>query len=1106
MAVSNDKPALADSDHNLWMERPDRVVCGLSLNDADSGDASDGDLVNGWGSRYDDGAWGTDKLRPTVYTAGDGPTWVTGSANEGGGLSFDMSSGNAIKLYERAGADQPIPRGTIVMRMKISTAGLTGGPILCLGDGQSGLRLRILGSPNIKVTKMVGGVPTNILESPTIVADTFYTFILSWGEGGIKFYDGATWQTDSDTFEPSLKTGSLSTLFAIYSGGWQAFCDGTLTAFAWYEWQLRQDQLDELVVDPYLYMRQDPDEDYFEAASGPLISRTSTTGTTLSFTTGASVADDAAHRVYVRCLYSTDARLATYSTSSTAAGTTALARLNLTLSGLSAGTTYYAVTQYKIGDSGTWINMPGGRVVFNTFRAAGSSFRFAVYSDTHFKDSGIGMSAAHTQFLDYDDASNYGLSCMFRDMRKQCEDEDVDFFLALGDNVASASVTSATIRDDYQLWRRFFGCIHKRATHYHAIGNWEFTAGWRQYSGYQKMHHEEWQRFTCNPDDEGGNSYGDWVPAEGYENDDGDTVDATWLATKIHTGNPENYYAITDGDVTIFVLDPFRYARVAQRDADYEVQAPYTLGDTQWAWLEAQLAACTSKYIILATHHLPGGYKSNFGGTPTWYARGLSTHLGMQRLQQVNYSETEQEMDGADQLSEAGSRGIKDEIRFLTLAKKYGATIITAHNHQFGHGVCVAPWDGVNVISIPQYTDRYNFDNSDGYGTPALLGSDKASEGVEQADKLGGYVIFTVTDSTLSIEVRRVVECCSTSDYEAQTTPGFVGDHVSEEMDTGGGGTTLALSEVPDHVFCVGTPDACDFATYGSPAIETDLAGENLYDPTHRDTQFTDGWGSTAYEEPHQSATITLSSATGDTACADAVPCSSYSATLTIPDRYAPRLTPWAGGGRLFSRDETIAAKRDICVAMQLDSDTPTPAIGVEPVVSICKAGAGTFTTITGSVAEVTIAGEATGTFRISLAAADLDTEGAAILYVAAPGAATQLIPIEVVLLHDEVHSAKATVEGTDTKVDTVDGVVDAINVVTAALANVDSTGTEAITAAKALEVMLAVLAGKASVSQVDGTTNRVSFIGRDGTTVLMQVDVSANTSGSRLVSEVDPS
>ena len=63
---------------------------------------------------------------------------------------------------------------------------------------------------------------------------------------------------------------------------------------------------------------------------------------------------------------------------------------------------------------------------------------------------------------------------------------------------------------------------------------------------------------------------------------------------------------------------------------------------------------------------------------------------------------------------------------------------------------------------------------------------------------------------------------------------------------------------------------------------------------------------------------------------------------------------------------------------------------------------------------------------------------------------------------------------------------------------DVDSTGTEVITAAKALEIMLAILGGDANYN----TTTRIfTVLGRDGTTELLTVTIDALVAGDRTAS-----
>jgi len=106
---------------------------------------------------------------------------------------------------------------------------------------------------------------------------------------------------------------------------------------------------------------------------------------------------------------------------------------------------------------------------------------------------------------------------------------------------------------------------------------------------------------------------------------------------------------------------------------------------------------------------------------------------------------------------------------------------------------------------------------------------------------------------------------------------------------------------------------------------------------------------------------------------------------------------------RIFQRNEAGADRRDLFVQMMDEADHVTPMTGLSPSVEIVRAGSGAYAAIAGSVAEVS-----DGTYRVSLVAADLDTEGEAMLKISAAGAVTQFVPLQVVRFLDEVHLAKA--------------------------------------------------------------------------------------------------
>ena len=122
----------------------------------------------------------------------------------------------------------------------------------------------------------------------------------------------------------------------------------------------------------------------------------------------------------------------------------------------------------------------------------------------------------------------------------------------------------------------------------------------------------------------------------------------------------------------------------------------------------------------------------------------------------------------------------------------------------------------------------------------------------------------------------------------------------------------------------------------------------------------------------------------------------------------------------LFQKNESIAARRDLFVQMVDEADRLTPKTGLTLTVQIVKAASSSYAGITGSSTEV-----GSGTYRISLGAADLDTLGAAMLQVTASGAAGQYVPILVARFPDEVHLAKAALVNARTH--TIDTGVDAI-------------------------------------------------------------------------------
>jgi hypothetical protein len=122
----------------------------------------------------------------------------------------------------------------------------------------------------------------------------------------------------------------------------------------------------------------------------------------------------------------------------------------------------------------------------------------------------------------------------------------------------------------------------------------------------------------------------------------------------------------------------------------------------------------------------------------------------------------------------------------------------------------------------------------------------------------------------------------------------------------------------------------------------------------------------------------------------------------------------------LMQKNEDAAVRRELFVQMVDAADRVTPRVGLSPAVQIVKAGESNYADIVGTCGEI-----GSGTYRIGLAPADLDTAGAAMLKVSAEGAVTQFVPVQVTRFIDEVHLAKSAL--VNARSHTIDTGVDVI-------------------------------------------------------------------------------
>jgi len=269
--------------------------------------------------------------------------------------------------------------------------------------------------------------------------------------------------------------------------------------------------------------------------------------------------------------------------------------------GLSGGTRYdYEVVGLKdasgLGDVTVETSLYQGTLT--TARPSGSSFSFALVSDTHigsdltFTNQGdptiLGAASAAIRSLDADFVVNLGDMLDFHEY-------------GFNDPPPDGSITRAA----YLNYRNSFGRTLGLVPHYAVIGGWDSESG-------------------CNTPDEIDRSRTQrllYLP--------GPTPD-----TYPEGGSPfQDYYAFTWGDALFVVLNVYTYTPTCHLLSTYPgLPDDWTLGDAQMAWLRTTLENASSKWRFLMIHHPVGGNGGN--DTDSAYGRGggRAAHVGEQEV------------------------------------------------------------------------------------------------------------------------------------------------------------------------------------------------------------------------------------------------------------------------------------------------------------------------------------------------------------------------------------------------------------------------------------------------------------------------------------------
>jgi len=269
--------------------------------------------------------------------------------------------------------------------------------------------------------------------------------------------------------------------------------------------------------------------------------------------------------------------------------------LNWAVEGLTAGSSY----EYRVISS-----VPGGdpspvaRGRFTTQRTGEVSYSAVLFADPH-----TGAFAEGTGPVEV-------LDEVIRNVRR----DRPDFVIGLGDNVAWPTSRNQPQQDDvgatraYTMYRRHLAPLSMSCPHFGLIGNWEGESG--------KLTQESAalvaavrRRFTPNPNDL-------TYPQGGSTNED--------------------YYAFEWGPALFVILNVQSYTapsgdQPSPRD-DVTVVEDWTLGPTQFSWMEETLSQSDHPFKFVCIHHAVGGNAAT--EQETLYGRGgpKAAGVGEQKL------------------------------------------------------------------------------------------------------------------------------------------------------------------------------------------------------------------------------------------------------------------------------------------------------------------------------------------------------------------------------------------------------------------------------------------------------------------------------------------
>ncbi len=269
------------------------------------------------------------------------------------------------------------------------------------------------------------------------------------------------------------------------------------------------------------------------------------------------------------------------------------------ISGLEPDTQYYYYMVYRQSPTSSWTTRPEHS--FHTARSPGDTFAFTVTSDSHIN-------------------IEFGNPALFQQTLKNIAGESPDFHLDLGDTFAMDDgciqpctnvTTQAQANSSYlNIRTNYFSLISPSVPIFLALGNHEQEEGW----------HMEDAGFAVEPPIMSANARNEYFLnpdplLSSFYTGNTDTTYTGITTSSDHT--IQDYYAWTWGDALFVVIDPYWYSTTKPYVGDEgggESSTPgsgnrwdWTLGLTQYQWLQQTLQDSTAPFKFIFAHQVAGG-------------------------------------------------------------------------------------------------------------------------------------------------------------------------------------------------------------------------------------------------------------------------------------------------------------------------------------------------------------------------------------------------------------------------------------------------------------------------------------------------------------------